>query len=392
MSSSTGAPPRESLTERQMAYSAVNHVSPGMLTAVIWTSFSVATLFLMLRLFVRWRDRKRSALLLDDYWMIFAWLCLVALAIVQMNERPSLYYIARDNAGQPQPQQQHVDDPNATVEQWRRLSFACNFMFWTTLYAVKASLLTTFYHCVSPNPCLRRFWFLVAATVAVTYVAGMVTAWTACGSDVSNFFRADRCKGGYWAWRAKVTIYVAATFDILTDLMIILLPVSLLPTLRLDKKKKIGLGVAFSLVFVTVCVCIVRMSQTVKGPAVDLVGLTLWSFVEAAAAVLVGSLPPLKALFTRKISEMYCSRRNRTCRRFAASDKEAGTCRGYDPSTTSRSVMVAESIPLDEMHRSGQTGGGIYVQRTCEWRVERVDEASNSEASDVQIVAKGSAV
>ncbi|TEA12011.1 hypothetical protein C8034_v006844 [Colletotrichum sidae] len=358
MPSSTGAPPRESLTERQMAYSAVNHVSPGMLTAVIWTSFSVATLFLMLRLFVRWRDRKRSALLLDDYWMMFAWLCLVALAVVQMNERPSLYYIARDNAGQPQPQQQHVDDPNATVEQWRRLSFACNFMFWTTLYAVKASLLTTFYHCVSPNPCLRRFWFLVAATVAVTYVAGMVTAWTACGSDVSNFFRAG----------------------------------ILLPTLRLDKKKKVGLGVAFSLVFVTVCVCIVRMSQTVKGPAVDLVGLTLWSFVEAAAAVLVGSLPPLKALFTRKISEMYCSRRNRTCRRFAASDKEAGTCRGYDPSTTSRSVMVAESIPLDEMHSSGQTGGGIYVQRTCEWRVERVDEASNSEASDVQIVAKGSAV
>src|SRR5687768_7975016 len=85
--------------------------------------------------------------------------------------------------------------------------------------------------------------------------------------------------------------------------MIMALPIAVLPSLQLDKRKKIGLGIAFSLGVIIICVAIVRMTQVIVGTTVDLVGLAVWGAVETATAIVVGSLPPLKALMSRSVRE-----------------------------------------------------------------------------------------
>jgi hypothetical protein len=157
--------------------------------------------------------------------------------------------------------------------------------------------------------------------------------------------------------------------------MIMALPIAVLPSLQLDKRKKIGLGIAFSLGVIIICVAIVRMTQVIVGTTVDLVGLAVWGAVETATAIVVGSLPPLKALMSRSVREFSSKK---SSQRYGT-DKSSGN-KTYGPAASSRNVMVSESIPLDDLHHSAQHNGGIYVQKTFDSRV--MDGGSSSRDSD----------
>lgn len=150
------------------------------------------------------------------------------------------------------------------------------------------------------------------------------------------------------------------------------LPIAVLPSLQLDVRKKIGLGVAFSLGIIIICVAIVRMTQVVVGDQIDLIGLATWGAVETATAVVVGSLPPLKALLSRGVRK-YSSNAKSSQRYGATAGAKNGcsnTLDGYAPGSKTRSTMVAESIPLDDVHTSAQVDGRIYVRKTYETHVE----------------------
>lgn len=173
--------------------------------------------------------------------------------------------------------------------------------------------------------------------------------------------------------------------DVATDLTIMALPIALLPSLQLNMKKKIGLGVAFSLAVLIICVAIVRMTQVIVNEKVDVIGLAIWGAVETSTAVIVGSLPPLKALLTRGV------------RKYASNGKSSqkyGRPVRSNPNdefsvvSQSRTVMVAESIPLDDLHRSSQKDGGIYVQKMFETHVE-YDNSSREDNDEAAIVRKG---
>jgi hypothetical protein len=191
----------------------------------------------------------------------------------------------------------------------------------------------------------------------------------------------------------KFDVLYSTVVDITSDLMIMALPIAILPSLQLDFRRKVGLGIAFSLGVIIISVAIVRMTQVVSGSGnmVDLIGLAIWGAIETSTAVVVGSLPPLKALLTRNVKKY--SSRNKSHYAMGQTHQGAGAGghSGYGPSSVSRTVMVAESIPLDDMHRSTQKEGGIYVQRTYETTVE-FDETSSRDDDEAGIVNKGRAL
>ncbi|KAJ3946307.1 uncharacterized protein N0V96_004667 [Colletotrichum fioriniae] len=245
-------------------FGVAHNVSRPALTAYTWANVATSYIFLSLRLLVRWRRNRH--LLRDDVWMVFAWVCLLTMAVLQMQQMDSLWYVVELEAGK----------------------------------------------CLSP----KEVYFY------------------------------------------RFSIFFSTAADVFTDLLIMSLPIAVLPSLQLDFRKKFGLAVAFCLALITILTAIVRMTQVLKGETVDMVGLAVWSLTELGTAIIVGSLPPLKALLTRGMRKYNGSRTNR--------NKSYINCRGepgnaYGPNNTSRSVMVAESIPLDDRHRSEQFDGGIYV-------------------------------
>ena len=168
------------------------------------------------------------------------------------------------------------------------------------------------------------------------------------------------------------------------------IPIALLPSLQLDTRKKIGLGVAFSLGIIIIAAAIARMTQVILKEQVDLVGLALWGAVETAISLIVGSLPPLKALITRGVKKYSTSKKS--SQRYGSSGKHVNSAGNggsdvhYGPTSTTRSVMVAESLPLDDMHMSKHQGGQIYVQRTFNAKVEKNYSHSSTDDEEIAIV------
>ncbi|OHF01534.1 hypothetical protein CORC01_03290 [Colletotrichum orchidophilum] len=346
-----------------------------LLTAITWANVATSYVFLSLRLFVRWRRNRH--LLRDDFWMVLAWLCLLTMGILQMQQMDALWYVVALRAGRFRPASK--EEANAQLEQWLRWSYALTFVFWSGLFAVKASFLNVFFRLVSPIPWLRKVWYGIAAFCLLAYIGGWLAGSLVCDIP-SDYFRAEKCNSSKEVFYSRFAIFFATAADVFTDLLIMGLPIAVLPSLQLDFKKKLGLGVAFCLALITIVTAIVRMTQVLKGETVDMVGLSVWSLTELGVAIIVGSLPPLKALLTRSVRKYNGSRTNR--------NKSYINCRGergngYGPNNTSRSVMVAESIPLDDRHRSEQFDGRIYVQKTCEVRVDGVARKTDDEEEAV---------
>ncbi|OHW99721.1 hypothetical protein CSPAE12_01525 [Colletotrichum incanum] len=319
---------------------AAQSINRQTLTAIIWICFSVASLFVALRLTVRWR--QNHSFLADDYWIIWAWMCLLTMASLQTRQLDALYYTTYLSAGRIQVTAETV----AKTEDLTRWQFPIIKLFWTVLWSVKASFMAVFYRLVKPFT----------------------------------------CNSPHEIWMQTFNVIYSTTVDIASDLLIMALPITVLPSLQLDRKKKIGLGLAFSLAIIIICVAIVRMTQVIRGETVDLVGLAIWGAVETATAVVVGSLPPLKALLTRRVKKYHTSTKRNT-QRYGGQKSQPATMSSYGPNTTSRSVMVTESIPLDDLHRSNQMNGRIYVQKTYETHFEH--DNSSREYDDEATIVKG---
>lgn len=184
-------------------------------------------------------------------------------------------------------------------------------------------------------------------------------------------------------WRQRFNVLFSTSVDVATDVCIMALPIALLPSLQLDLKKKVGLGVAFSLAVLIVCVAIVRMTQVIVNEKVDLVGLAIWGAVETSTAIVVGSLPPLKALLSRSVKK-YSSKN--TSQRYGRGVRSSQRDH-FSHGSASRTIMASEPIPLDDMHRSKQYDGGIYVQKMFETHVE-YDNSSRDDDDEASIVRK----
>jgi hypothetical protein len=157
----------------------------GLMT-VVWVCFLIATLFVSLRLFVR--ARQNRTLFADDYWVIFAWASLLTMASLQTVQMESLWFTTYLSAGRIA-----IDSPDMEqlvfyhLSQLTRWQFPVIKLFWTVLWAIKASFLSLIYRLVQPFPTLRRLWFVVVAFVTLAYIGCWVASVLTC-NPVSDYF------------------------------------------------------------------------------------------------------------------------------------------------------------------------------------------------------------
>ncbi|OHE97152.1 hypothetical protein CORC01_07593 [Colletotrichum orchidophilum] len=116
-------------------------------------------------------------------------------------------------------------------------------------------------------------------------------------------------------FKKGVAWYVNAGLNILTDFMILILPLPILPKIKQSRRQKIGLYLIFVLGFFICVVSILRIpSLTVakrsSDPTRDSPGIAEWSIVELNTAIVCASLITLKPLATRFFPRMLGSRRD----------------------------------------------------------------------------------
>ncbi|KAF8857378.1 hypothetical protein BDZ45DRAFT_705240 [Acephala macrosclerotiorum] len=240
-----------------------------------WICTSFALVFLAARLFVKFR--KFGNLSLDDYFLILAGACLVGdLAIQQYmwNEgMASIRTAGRENFV-------HI----------LQMIVPGSILYVTSLWAIKVALVI-FYKRIASRTTLQTIYNIVLVALGVTWTIiffdiifqcyPIDRKWT---TDTSRACSTKASDTNYW-----LTILL----NILSDLVIITLPITMVMKLKMPLKQKLGVAAMFALGFFVVIASIIRAYYS----RINNTMLTCTvSMVETAISIIATCLPVLRTI------------------------------------------------------------------------------------------------
>jgi len=110
-----------------------------------------------------------------------------------------------------------------------------------------------------------------------------------------------QCENPHNIYLSNVSLRASTILDILTDLLIIAIPITLAWRVKLPIRTRIALVAVFAMGFIIPVVAVVRIvvldATSSKHP--ELSWLNLWTLIESTVAVFVCCLAPFKVLFSR---------------------------------------------------------------------------------------------
>lgn len=146
-----------------------------------------------------------------------------------------------------------------------------------------------------------------------------------------------------------ISISYSTAVDILTDFMIMLLPLRILPKLQVNRRQKIGLACVFCVGFIAIAAAIVRLTLIIGQERTDPVGLAVWGLVESSISVIVGSMPALKSLLSRAVDK--ASRRGSSLSLGGGASAEGGyASHGRAEYLFSKSGARSAAVGLEDVH------------------------------------------
>ncbi|KAJ5118463.1 hypothetical protein N7448_010170 [Penicillium atrosanguineum] len=263
------------------------------LIAVTWTGAALGILFTGIRITIRLTQMKR--LLTDDYFVLLALAFLIANAVLQTLQAPHLYYMALDLTG---------PDIMYHGTLYTYYEFAIIGVFWSVLWAIKGSFLALFWIISDGLPHYRRAWWAITIFAIVAYIGCWLASVFTC-HPASNYFKFGKCVKPIDQEGSVISICYSTAVDIITDLLIMSLPLRILWNARINSKQKVGLVIVFSLGFIIIAAAIVRAVEISGKAYSDQAALAVWSIAESSISVIVGCLPPFKTLISSKSMGSY---------------------------------------------------------------------------------------
>ncbi|KAI9756985.1 MAG: hypothetical protein M4579_003643 [Chaenotheca gracillima] len=273
----------------------------GML-AIIWIGAAVSTILSAARFWIR--HTKLGRFFWDDAVHLFALLTLLTSAIIYCWMVEDVYNVAMVVKGL------GLLDAHffaVVMPRYFKYQFAIILLFWTTIWSVKISFLL-FYRRFFDG--LRKHliaWWIVLIFTVGAFIGSCITFLTACG-PTAQYFMIVQCGSPSSLHRMAMSIKFSTSVDILSDLMIMALPLRILWDLRVTTRQKIGLAGLFSLAIIIMTFSIVRAIKsagTLGGATItslyqaDPTTLTLYTILESTIAVIVSCLPTFRVLFVK---------------------------------------------------------------------------------------------
>jgi hypothetical protein len=295
--------------DENVNYGISMHFSQAGMNALQWTALSICTIFLAARLYIRLAKQGRT--LMDDYFIIAAWVFLLVNVILQTIQNPDIYMIvkygkvARYIGEKYRVNLDMVYGPELAAEfvergtRFLKFEFTIIGLFWTIIWLVKGSFLAFFYTLFEGLPNYRRAWWFVVVFAFFAYAGAWITSALNC-HPVSNYFVWGACGKPADEEMTIISIAYSTTVDVLIDVMIMAMPLSLLWKVQISTKQKLALAGVFSLGIVITIFAIIRAIEVTTRAREDTILLAFWSCLESAVSVVVGCLPPFKSLFANR--------------------------------------------------------------------------------------------
>ncbi|KAK8038224.1 hypothetical protein PG994_014991 [Apiospora phragmitis] len=328
--------------------------------ALNWVGVGASAAFIGTRTYIQCR-RTRGKLYTNDYLIFLALLCHLAAAIVCQVAIPSMYElerfiaILRDNQARGESgsnttgAQQHISiatSPTplnvtassteqrfvANTELYFRYQFALSLLLWTTLWAVKFSLLFFFWRLFDSVTSLRPArlcWYVMTGITASTLVVTVSLFLFACGNPANNF-----------------TYVMLIPFPLLRHLKYTLAGIFLLPIIP----------IMFGVLRLVFCNPTVGSVNTIK--------FQMFSMLENTAAMITSCLPSLRLFVAQQKNQSRSSGNNSNSKR-----------------TSSVAAAVATRRPQRTSYYHLDDGGAACIRRGSLSSTNKVGSSSETAAT-----------
>lgn len=265
--------------------------SLGVFLGITWTGFALATLFVAFRTWVRIQQFRR--LFVDDGFVFLGWTLVLATTIMWHYFAGAMFMnnaVARGAERAP-------DDYVQRSETFLTGSAAIIFFFYSTLWSVKLSFLFFFRRLYVNVSSWMKYWWVIFAIVVATWAVCVGNIEYKCLVSPLSYL-VQHCNGDHSRRYQRTTLIINCVLDLVTDVLITAIPITMLWKIRISPKRKFVLGLVFSATIVTMVFAIARVSLlSTKSYRQDMTWLYFWSNIESYAALIVSSLGSFRSVF-----------------------------------------------------------------------------------------------
>ncbi|KAI9808507.1 MAG: hypothetical protein M1827_007212 [Pycnora praestabilis] len=252
--------------------------SPQLISGTMWGGLALSLFFFIFRIYVRLQSFR--TVYADDLLVLAAWLMYLASAIIWQWDLGPLYAQLTSYTGQGPPPPEFL----ATLVRFLHTEVSLIFLFYTSLWLVKLSVLIFFRRLGQGTRGFKKWWWCVLGFTVISWgvVIGVIDYGCLLGS-VKHI--TGECAAGaetfqYW------TLRISCIFDVLTDVTIITLPYLMLRKARISWTQKLALMGIFSLTVIVMIFAIVRVAIVTSTSAQGNISwLDMWSNIEMAVCM-----------------------------------------------------------------------------------------------------------
>ncbi|KAK4209839.1 hypothetical protein QBC37DRAFT_449443 [Rhypophila decipiens] len=270
---------------------------------VVWSMTALALVFLGIRLFARFHGPGR--IYWDDVFVIFASALILITAALWQWATGVMYHVLHVAAGQEMPTADFFD----TVRQWLLASFIVEIFFYTSLAAIKLSLLFFFRRLGESIDMVKYIWWPVLFFTLASWLSMIGDIQYKCLVGDLELAMLGWCDSAPAVKFTTDTLKANCVLDVVSDFLIMLLPVILLWGVQMRLRQKLIFIGLFSLTLITMTIAIVRVADVGKtkwdNGQYDPIYLWMWSAVEPCVATIVACLSAFPQLFVQSKKPAY---------------------------------------------------------------------------------------
>jgi hypothetical protein len=252
----------------------------------------IAIVLVIIRLTVR--HLKRAKFFTDDFLLIFAAVTMIGSTVTVNLLLPYNQTEVDVGAGllPPPPDIVHILDYDVKFQD------ATVMLANGTIFGVKYSFLFFFWQVLAKTGRLNVYWWCVVIFTIPCAIICACTEFMVCpafGADIMAVCVYSGLK------RQLAALYVTVVLDIVTDVLLISIPVMLLWNVRMNVRRKLGMGWLLCLSFFCIICAIVRaVGHDLVNGQNDVVWILFWSHMEACVALIACSMTAFRGLFNIK--------------------------------------------------------------------------------------------
>jgi hypothetical protein len=253
----------------------------------------IAIVIVSMRFSVRFL--KFSTFYTDDYLLLFAAMTMIGSTVMVNLLLPYNQTEVDVGAGllPPPPNLVHILDYDVKFQD------ATVMLANGTIFGVKYSFLFFFRKLLAKTSRLRVYWWCVVIFTIPCAVICACTEFMVCPAFGEDILAVCVYSG---LQRQLAVLYVTIVLDIVSDIFLIAIPVTLLWNVRMNPRRKLGFGWLLCLSsFCIICAIVRAVGHNLINGQNDVVWILFWSHMEACVALIACSMTAFRALFHIKV-------------------------------------------------------------------------------------------